>query len=74
MKNDDSFMIEVSVDAVVRFVHQNKDVVCEVEGREVVFPVENIEFLTLPVVVDEPCKMRVPRWLLLEKGFKSLCR
>jgi len=74
MTNNDFYMVDVTVDTVVKFVDRNQNIVCLVGSHEVTLPVGEVEFLKLPVVVDAPCAMKIPRWILLDRGLEHLIK
>jgi len=64
--------IEVPVDEVISFTKGHRAVNCLVGDDQVQFPVTEIEFLELPVVLGEPNTVMVPRWIILDRGLEYL--
>lgn len=69
---DSSMHREIKIDKVVRFNKGCKEVVCLIGSEEITFAVSDVEFVTLPVVLGEDNRMRVSRWVILNKGLQHL--
>jgi len=71
MSGDSTRIVEFDVE-VVEFLKGFQDVVLIIDGRTLQFSVSDVVFEKIPVVLGEPNRIKVPKWVVLSKDLDHL--